>query len=67
MKLIDIIIILIITAILVAAIAYIVRAKKKGAKCIGCPAGDCCSMKKGCGEQSKTKAEDSGCCCCGKN
>lgn len=46
MKLIDIIIILVIAAIVAAAIRYIVRAKKKGVKCIGCPAGDCCSRKK---------------------
>ena len=45
MKPIDIIIILIIAVILGATIAYIVRAKKKGTKCIGCPAGDCCAMK----------------------
>ena len=43
MKPIDILIILVIAVIIGAAIAYIVRAKKKGAKCIGCPAGDCCS------------------------
>ena len=42
----NIIVGLIIAAILGAAVAYIVREKKKGAKCIGCPASDCCSMKK---------------------
>lgn len=62
MKPIDIIILFIIAAIVGAAIAYIVRAKKKGTKCIGCPAGDCCSMKKG-KSSSKTEAEDSGCGC----
>lgn len=34
---INVIIALVIVAIIGAAIAYIVRAKKKGAKCIGCP------------------------------
>lgn len=34
-----------------AAIRYIVRQKKRGAKCIGCPYGGSCGMKKdgGCG------------------
>jgi len=31
----------IIAAILAAAIIYIVRSKKKGRKCIGCPEGGC--------------------------
>ena len=58
---IDIIVILIILAIVGAAIGYIVKAKKKGAKCIGCPAAGCCSMK-----SSKDAAETDGMCCgCG--
>lgn len=32
-----------VVAILGGAIAYIVRAKKKGAKCIGCPNSCACS------------------------
>ena len=34
-----------------AAIRYIVRQKKRGAKCIGCPYGESCGGKKdgGCG------------------
>ncbi len=35
----DYIAIAVIVLILAAAIAYIIRQKKKGAKCIGCPAG----------------------------
>ena len=35
------------------AVAHIVKAKKSGVKCIGCPSGGCCSGKKdgssGCG------------------
>jgi hypothetical protein len=31
-----------------AAVAYIVKAKKSGTKCIGCPSGGCCSKKGGC-------------------
>lgn len=65
MKPIDIIIILIIAVILGAAIAYIVRAKKKGTKCIGCPAGDCCAMKSKQKDDSSASSE-SGCgCSCG--
>lgn len=33
-----------------AAVAYIVKAKKSGTKCIGCPSGGCCSKKGGCHE-----------------
>ena len=33
-----------------AAVAYIVKEKKNGAKCIGCPAGGNCSGR--CGENS---------------
>ncbi len=38
-----VIVIAIVVAILGGAIAYIIRAKKKGVKCIGCPAGSSCS------------------------
>ncbi len=38
-----IIVIAVIVAILGSAIFYIVRAKKRGVKCIGCPAGSSCS------------------------
>lgn len=47
------------------AIRYIVKAKKSGAKCIGCPADGSCHSKKGgqsecccgCGGSSDTKEE----------
>ncbi len=39
----DFVIIGIVILILGGAVAYIVKAKKKGAKCIGCPAGGMCS------------------------
>nr|WP_296009414.1 FeoB-associated Cys-rich membrane protein [uncultured Blautia sp.] len=47
----------IVAAILLAAVgmavAHIVKAKKRGVKCIGCPSGGCCGGKKdgssGCG------------------
>lgn len=40
--------------IIAAAIGYIVKAKKSGQKCIGCPSGSTCSKKGG----------SSSCCCC---
>ena len=45
MKPIDIILVLVIAAIVAAAVAYIVKAKKKGVKCIGCPAAADCAKK----------------------
>ncbi len=42
----------VITLIVGGAIAYIVRAKKKGKKCIGCPAGCTCD-KKCCGKEKE--------------
>ncbi len=36
-------------AIIGAAIMYIIKAKKSGVKCIGCPAGGTCSAKNSCG------------------
>ncbi len=46
----NIIIIAILVAILGFAIFYIVKAKKSGKKCIGCPdAGNCATKKGGCG------------------
>ena len=31
--------------IIIGAVAYLVRARKKGHKCIGCPAGGSCAVK----------------------
>lgn len=46
--------------ILVVAVIYVIRAKKSGKKCIGCPDGSCCSSAK------TQKGEESPCsCCCG--
>ncbi|MBM6685000.1 heavy-metal-associated domain-containing protein [Faecalicatena contorta] len=38
----DIIALIVIAAIVAAAVAYIVKAKRSGVKCIGCPAGGSC-------------------------
>lgn len=47
----DLIVLGIIVVIVGAAIAYIVKAKKSGAKCIGCPSGGSCSGH--CGEHTE--------------
>ena len=44
----DIIAFLVIAALVGFAIYYIVKEKKKGRKCIGCPSADCCSKCGGC-------------------
>ncbi len=43
MNLVNIIIVAVIVLILGGAVFYIVREKKRGTKCIGCPAGKTCS------------------------
>ena len=47
----DIIVMLIIAILVIAAIVYIRREKKKGVTCIGCPHAEACAKKKqgGCG------------------
>ena len=47
----DIIIVAILLVIVGAAISYIVKEKKRGVKCIGCPSAGTCG-KKNCGCQS---------------
>ena len=47
-----VIVIIVLAAILGGAVAYIVKAKKSGVKCIGCPHGASCG-----------KANKEGCCC----
>ena len=43
----NVVLIVVLAAILGGATAYIVRAKKKGVKCIGCPMGGSCGKKRG--------------------
>ncbi len=43
MEIVDILVIVAIAAILGLAAWYIIRSKKKGRKCIGCPDGASCS------------------------
>ena len=42
----DFITIIIVAIILVSAVSYIIREKKKGVKCIGCPSAGTCAGKK---------------------
>ena len=44
----NVILILVIAAILGLALWYMIRAKKKGQKCIGCPSGGCEGCSCGC-------------------
>ena len=44
----DYVIIALVALILGGAAWYVWRAKKKGAKCIGCPYAECPSRNKGC-------------------
>ena len=65
------IIVVVLVAILGGAVAYIVRAKKRGVKCIGCSAGGSCGTKKGgtsCSGCSSCSSGSDGCGCgCGGN
>ena len=59
----DIIAILAILLMVGGAIIYIVKAKKKGQKCIGCPYSGSCGGSSGsgkcsCGEKTSTQSEN---------
>lgn len=57
----DIIVIAVILLIIGAATAYIIKAKKSGQKCIGCPHSKTCGTKNsgcGCGCSGSTDAND---------
>lgn len=56
----NIIVGLIILIIVGAAVAYLIRAKKRGVKCVGCSESGCCSASK-----KKKESSDCGCGCCG--
>ena len=55
------ILVAILVLVLFAAVRYLVKMKSKGARCIGCPSGDCCSSKTQCtcGMEQETKKEHS--------
>lgn len=46
----DIIILVIIVIAIALAVGYIIKAKRSGKKCIGCPYSDSCT-KKGCNKE----------------
>ena len=56
----NVIIIAVLALILGGAVAYIIKAKKRGQKCIGCPSGRSCggSCSGGCSSCGGTKAEE---------
>lgn len=52
----DVIVSVILIAIIGGIVAYIVKAKKRGEKCIGCPYAKQCGGKcGGCGTKNETK------------
>lgn len=55
----DIILAAVLGGIILAAAWYVIKAKRSGAKCIGCPSGGCCSHTQG--EPSPCSG---GCCGC---
>lgn len=64
----NVILIFMLSAILGGAIAYIVIAKKRGVKCIGCPSGGTCGQKKegsSCSGCSSCSSDGCGCGCGG--
>lgn len=64
------IIIVVLVAIIGGAVAYIVKAKKNGVKCIGCSAGGSCGTKKNgssCGGCNGCSSEGCGCGCGGES
>ncbi len=57
----DLIVVAVVLVIVGAAIAYIVKEKRRGVRCVGCPSGGICSRKRegtvgcGCGRHSDGK------------
>lgn len=66
----DFIIVVVLAALVGAAVIYIVKAKKSGVKCIGCPAAGGCSHNStsgcGCGCGNNESNSES-CCSCHTN
>ena len=53
----DVIVVAVVAVIVGGALAYIIRAKRRGVRCIGCSSGGCCGR---CEERG-----GGGCCGCG--
>ena len=47
----NLIVILVVAAIVLAAALYVRKEKKRGARCIGCPSGGCANCSAGCNKQ----------------
>ena len=56
----DLIVVALLAVVLGSAIRYMVKAKKSGARCIGCSAGSCSSSSCSCGCEDTA---ESSCCC----
>lgn len=54
----DIIIIIAIAIVVGCALFYIIRAKRRGEKCIGCPHSKACSGKCACAKQEQKSNDD---------
>lgn len=51
----DIAVIAAVAAVILGALRYILREKKRGKKCVGCPYSGCCSGKgSGCGSSEES-------------
>ena len=66
------VLIAILVLILGGATLYLIRAKKRGVKCVGCPSGsECgknasvCSGCSGCASAETKETTEISCCCCG--
>lgn len=63
----NVISVIVIVVILAAAITYIVKAKRSGQKCIGCPSSKTCGATGAstchCTPEPATEEEQSDCCC----
>lgn len=60
----DLIVIAIVVLIVGSALAYIIRVKKRGVKCIGCPAGGNCSACHSSGEAAGNRCGQTHTCGC---
>lgn len=63
----DFIVIAIVVLIVGSALGYIIRAKKRGVKCIGCSAGGNCPGHKGGSSHTCGCGASHACSCCGEH
>lgn len=50
----EIIALICVAVVICLAFYYIIRSKKRGKKCIGCPYADCCNRNSNCSSKRKT-------------